>query len=214
MTGSRITVYGPKVLPNGIEGALDSQMHGAFFPLDFKSLPAIVEFRDIDNSVVNLESVTIRSTFLTHPNLSLGYRIESDSGTMVYATDWEPFTRFCVTAPDVNAVWRSTNLARAIVADEAMVEFCKGAGLLVCDAQYDSEEYSSRRGWGHSCVDDIVQLGLNAGVRRLALFHHDPMHDDLTIDRMVAKCRLQVRSARRRMAVFGARERVTVSLSH
>jgi len=63
-----------------------------------------------------------------------------------------------------------------------VIEFARGADLLIHDAQYLQEEYSSRakprKGWGHSTIDMAVDVAQKAGVKRLALFHHEPTHDD------------------------------------
>ena len=39
-----------------------------------------------------------------------------------------------------------------------MVNLIKNADVLIMDAQYDAEEYASRVGWGHGCVDDTVAI--------------------------------------------------------
>ena len=60
------------------------------------------------------------------------------------------------------------------------------SGYLLVASQYDAIEYPSRRGWGHTCADDTVQLAARAGAKHLSLFHHDPDHDDGKIAEMVA----------------------------
>lgn len=66
-----------------------------------------------------------------------------------------------------------------------IIEFARGADLLVHDAQYLHEEYDAlakpRRGWGHSTVEMAVEVAKKARVKRLALFHHEPTHDDKTM---------------------------------
>ncbi len=66
-----------------------------------------------------------------------------------------------------------------------VIEFARGADLLIHDAQYIPEEYFSRtkarKGWGHSTVDMAVDVARKAEVKRLVLFHHEPTHDDKTM---------------------------------
>jgi ribonuclease BN (tRNA processing enzyme) len=69
------------------------------------------------------------------------------------------------------------------------VELARGADLLVHDAQYTAEELKKRRGWGHSSFDQAMQVAEMAGVKRLALTHHDPEHDDEFLDRIEKLCR-------------------------
>ena len=68
--------------------------------------------------------------------------------------------------------------------DDRIVQLAKGADLLIHDAQYTEEEYKSHIGWGHSSVDDTVEIALKAKVKRLLLFHHDPTHSDEMIASM------------------------------
>ena len=70
-----------------------------------------------------------------------------------------------------------------------LVELARGADLLVHDAQYTAEELQKRRGWGHSSFDQAMQLAEMAGVKRLALTHHDPEHDDEFLERIEKLCR-------------------------
>ena len=96
---------------------------------------------------------------------------------------------------------RSTSRARAGLArrahhafarreqiDPQLVELARGADLLVHDAQYTAEELQKRRGWGHSSFDQAMQLAEMAGVKRLALTHHDPEHDDEFLERIEKLC--------------------------
>ncbi len=74
------------------------------------------------------------------------------------------------------------------VVDPRMVELARGADLLVHDAQFTAEELQKRRGWGHSSYDQAMQVAELAGVKRLALTHHDPEHDDEFLLRMEKLC--------------------------
>jgi ribonuclease BN (tRNA processing enzyme) len=56
-------------------------------------------------------------------------------------------------------------------------------------------------------------LALQAGVRKLILFHHDPEHDDRTIDRFVRRARALVRKHRATLKVEAAREGMTIQLA-
>jgi ribonuclease BN (tRNA processing enzyme) len=68
-------------------------------------------------------------------------------------------------------------------------ELAQGVDVLICDAQYTQQEYESRRGWGHSTNLQAAALAREAGVGRLVMTHHDPLHDDVFIDEMVDEAR-------------------------
>ena len=67
-----------------------------------------------------------------------------------------------------------------------MVELARGADLLVYDCTYTDAEYPRYAGWGHSTWEEGVRLCEAAGVRRLAIFHHDPARDDAAMDEIAA----------------------------
>jgi len=62
--------------------------------------------------------------------------------------------------------------------DPNVVTFSKSADLLIHDAQYTPDELKEKKGWGHSSWEQAVEVAQLAGVKRLALFHHDPEHND------------------------------------
>ena len=77
---------------------------------------------------------------------------------------------------------------------------------LIHDAQYTAEEYPEKIGWGHSTVEYVVSLGRHAGVKRIALTHHDPLRDDDAVDRLVADVRAGLRESAPSLDVFAAAE--------
>ena len=93
-----------------------------------------------------------------------------------------------------------------------MIEFLRGTDVLIMDTQYDAEEYKRHTGWGHGCLDDVVSLALEAEVKTLFLFHHDPNHDDAKISQMLAHARQLVATRKGKLQVEAAREGATVEL--
>jgi ribonuclease BN (tRNA processing enzyme) len=88
----------------------------------------------------------------------------------------------------------------------SLVEFLKNSDILILDAQYTDAEYETHVGWGHGSVSSAVSLALDAEVRRLLLFHHDPSHDDTRVDAMVDDARLLIRESGKDVEVDAARE--------
>ncbi len=127
---------------------------------------------------------------------------------VVYATDHEPHSPTAGLAE--KPVGTATDESQT--GDRRHADFLAGADLLIHDAQYTAAEYSAKRGWGHSSVEHVVDIALAAGVKRLALFHHDPLRDDDGLDRIVASARVRVADAGSRMEVFAAAEGDRVEL--
>jgi phosphoribosyl 1,2-cyclic phosphodiesterase len=175
--GNRIRVIGRNSLPDGLKGVFERQMDGTrCFPVPFAALGADVEFETINEEsglVFQIGSIQVEACPSNHPGGCLAYKLPTPRGKVVFLSDHE------TGGPD----------------EPLILEFIRDATLLIADAQYTADEAFARRGWGHGCVDRIVEMALRAGVRRLVLFHHDPLHDDTFLDRMLEQARSLVPAA-------------------
>jgi ribonuclease BN (tRNA processing enzyme) len=95
---------------------------------------------------------------------------------------------------------------------EQLVNFVRGATVLVHDATYTADEYDRHRGWGHSTYEDAVGLALEAGIEHLVLFHHRPERTDDEVDEWVDRCRAIVERCGGRLTVTAAAEGMTLSV--
>jgi CheY-like chemotaxis protein len=130
---------------------------------------------------------------------------------VIYATDHEPHAD-----PQPEASSESDAGFHVVPVhreDQGHIEFLRGADLVIHDAQYTAAEYPQKVGWGHSPMEYAVDVALAAGVKRLALFHHDPTRDDDTLDRLVEVCRRRVAACHGALAVCAAAEGLVIELS-
>src|SRR5436305_2705043 len=97
--------------------------------------------------------------------------------------------------------------------DRRHAEFLRGADLLIHDSQYTAAEYPAKVGWGHSTVEYVLDMAIAAGVRRLALFHHDPTRTDDALDELLARSREYARTVGVSLEVIGASEGLEVEVS-
>jgi ribonuclease BN (tRNA processing enzyme) len=97
--------------------------------------------------------------------------------------------------------------------DQKLIEFIHGADVLIIDSQYDEAEYDAHVGWGHGCVNDVVRLAVEAKVKHLFLFHHDPSHDDHFVTAMVNNARKLALSMGSEIRIDAAREGEEVLLA-
>ena len=72
--------------------------------------------------------------------------------------------------------------------DSSVVDFCRGADLLIHDAQYTPKELANRRGWGHSQHEQAIECARLAKVKKLVLTHHDPDHNDAFLSEVEQRC--------------------------
>jgi phosphoribosyl 1,2-cyclic phosphodiesterase len=156
--------------------------------------------------------VKVQAKFANHPGICVGYRLFTSAGSIAYMPDNEPYEplKMQLAAQDGIDGNEARNFAGAERAK--MVEFLRDCEVAILDAQYTDEEYKRHVGWGHSSFSSVVELALDANVKRVLLFHHDPSHDDDMIDRIVEHARELVRKSGKAMVIEGAREGAEILL--
>ena len=151
-----------------LEDIFSTQMQREYFPVPLEKMGASMEFLTPDTAEYTTPFTGNKVVILmhNHPGGAYSYRVEGDGKIFVYCTDVE----------HVDGI------------DPKIVALSKNADLLVHDAQYTPEELKVKKGWGHSSWVQAVEVAEQAGVRRLALFHHDPEHTDSFLFRMEEEC--------------------------
>ena len=172
--GNRVAIHGPEGSHGSLHHVLAGQMEFTYFPVELNQLPAAITYHDLTEGIHTIGSTRVAAQFLNHPAMTLGYRVESGGVTVVYLVDHEPFS---------DELWRADSVPGHIESilhegDRRHARFMADADLVIHDAQYTPEEYPGKKTWGHSTYDYVVQIAAAAGVRRVALTHHDPGHDD------------------------------------
>ena len=200
--GNRWELYGPSGLGGSLSEILAGQMEYRYFPVAIDQLSADVDHHDLVEGTFDIGDVRVETRYLNHPALTLGYRLEVDGATVVYASDHEPHDRILAFGGDVS---RNRH-------DAAHSRFVAGADLLIHDAQYLATEYDSHVGWGHSTVEYVVDVARRAGVARVALYHHDPNRTDDEVDDLVALARARARASGYEGEIFAAAEGMGIEL--
>ena len=183
---------------------MDEPMKAPFFPIAMRELSARVDIKKLTEMEFSLGKVQVRARFVNHPGICAGYRLFTSAGSIAFLPDHEPY-QFLHSA---RANDMSPEQAKETATEErsALVEFLRGSDILILDAQYTDTEYETHVGWGHGSVSSAVLLALDAKVRRLLLFHHDPSHDDRMLDAMVDDARQLIRERGKHLEVDSARE--------
>jgi len=199
--GNRFTIWGSRSLPTSIGRVVRDQMSPVVFPVSFEELQARIEFQELAEERRSVHGYEVSAFAVRHPGGALGYRFSTgnaDGRALVYVSDNELSTE---ARYDVAPGWR-----------EKLVEFVRGASVLVHDTMYTSSEYGSFVGWGHSTYDQAVELALDADVERLVLFHHRPERSDDEVDRWVERCRALVAKRGGTLDVVAAAEGMSLEV--
>ena len=191
-----VDVWGPPSPVSSLPERIARAFSPPLFPVDLHDVPARVIFRDVPRRPWTIGGASLSAELVLHPGPTVGYRIEGDGASFGYLPDHEP--------------------ALAGTIDGRPRDWISGAGIagdvdvLLQDAQFFEDEYEERIGWGHSSVADAVAFTRAVNARRLVLFHHEPRHDDSSLERLEA--RAQTLAGRNGAEATLAREGMVVEL--
>jgi len=206
--GNQFTIFAVSGVDRSLSEVLAGQMDYLYFPLTLDELESTIIFREIGEETFNVGDVQVRTQFLNHTILTLGFRIKSGGRTVVYVADHEPFSTNLY-----KASVKTPSLADIVHAgDRRHVEFLADADLVIHDAQYTNAEYASKRNWGHSTVEHVLDVAMAANVKQVILSHHDPEHDDDFLQALEARCQGQVRASGSDLNVAFAAEGLEIHL--
>ena len=208
-----IRVLGYEGARAGLASILAAQMEIPFFPVSWRDLPSTIKVQELKKMDFTIGRVRVHAKVLNHPGVCVGYRLFTRDGSIAFLPDNEPFEPLKLKLAARNGTRLEKARAEAAVERAKLVEFLKEADVLIIDAQYADEQYAEHIGWGHGALSRVVSLALEARVRKLFLFHHDPQHDDRKIDEMLQRARLLVVESGRALEVDAAREGAEVWLS-
>lgn len=162
-----ISIYGKDRRANNLASIFATQMQQEYFPVPLEKMGATLIFWQADITEFTTPSgVHVQAVRHNHPGGAYGYRITEGQTTLVYCTDVE----------------------HASGIDPNVVALAVNADLLIHDAQYTPEELKQKRGWGHSSWEQALEVAFHAKVKKLALFHHDPEHNDAFLLNVEKEC--------------------------
>ena len=171
----------------GMQKVMAGQMMQPMFPVPMAAMRSTIEFHDFRaGEEVNLSKKTkIKTVLLNHPNGATAYRLEFGGKSICYVTD----TEHVIGKPD-----------------QTVLKLIEGADLVIYDCTYTDDEFEEKIGWGHSTWQEGVRLCQTANVKSLAIFHHDPEHEDIFMEKLEKEARSTWDGA------FVARENMMIKL--
>jgi len=172
--GNKFRIWAGHLLPaTTLEKTLGRLMSAPLFPVPLEAFGSQVQYYDFraGDRLALSERISVRTAMLDHPNDAVGYRIEFEGRAVCYISD-------------TSHKQGETN--------QNIVDLIEGADLVIYDAMFNSDEFAQRQHWGHSTWEEAIRLAKLAHVKRLSLFHHDPIRTDDDLDELgrVADTRL------------------------
>lgn len=162
-----IAICGKERMSKDLESIFSAQMQSDYFPVPLEKMGASFDFWQPDiTTYTHPTGIKLEALKYNHPGSAYGYRFMEGRKTLVYCTDLEHGDEI----------------------DPNVVSLSRNADLLIHDAQYTSDELMVKKGWGHSSWKQAVEVAEQAGVKKLALFHHDPEHNDTFLSNLEREC--------------------------
>jgi phosphoribosyl 1,2-cyclic phosphodiesterase len=214
---NKLIILGADDVAIELPDIISFQMDPKYFPISSEDMKANLEFRSIQEEQFTIEGVDIKTIYLNHPGYALGFRFSYMNKNIVYISDNEPFhTNGIKSHHDFNQL---DNLKLDEVFDkfienkeEKLISFCSKADVLIHDSQFLPKEYKEKKMWGHSPFNYAVELALKSDSKLLVLFHHDPDHDDETIDRILKLSQKLINASDSDIKCLAAQEGLSINV--
>jgi ribonuclease BN (tRNA processing enzyme) len=196
-SGVEIHIWGPASTTLGLDARLQKYLSPPLFPVSVRELAADLHFHELPSSVMEIGEFRVNAQLIIHPNPTIGYRIQSQKATVTYLPDHEPALGGRTFGTDNS--WTSG------------YRLAEGTDLLIHDSQYTEDEYRNRLGFGHSSIHHAFQFARLCEVKHFAPFHHDPTHNDDTLDNMFEHT---IRNIQPSYKVTPSREGLAIDVTH
>ncbi len=171
----KIALWLPDKTPKSGPELLSEFFSFHFFPIGLKQIKAQLRFcSSVENAPVRIGSLMLHFHQVRHPGVAYGFKIETPHQMIGYATDNEFLKGHHGTLNEI-----PQNL---LAAEQSLIQFFSGCDLLIHEAQYSSDEYKQKAGWGHSSLFNAIALIHEARVGKWLVVHHDPDHSDAELD--------------------------------
>jgi phosphoribosyl 1,2-cyclic phosphodiesterase len=185
--GTRISVYALLTAANELDQVIGGITRHEFFPMPLEAVPAQFDFQKVEPGVdFVVGGFHITPIALNHPFGSVGYRIDGDGSSVAYVADTAPFDKVLhkqhfLSGPE--PLSDDDKVALGAMRD-ALLARLKGVDTVIYDTHFLPDEYARFPHYGHSTPDQALEMCVEAGVRRLVLYHHAPGHTDEQMDQV------------------------------
>ena len=182
--GTKLKIYGPVTYEEDtLDKVIGDQLTYRYFPVRHSELAAEISYHQLRECRMDLgDGIFLETKYLNHPILCLGYRFEYKGKVFCTAYDTEPFRNVFPTdpaSPDYDPIAAEEGERAALEENEKLLRFFRNADILIHDSQYTHKEYlTGKMGWGHSSFEHAINSAHKADVKKLLLFHHDPLRTD------------------------------------
>ncbi len=195
MADKEICLFGPGKDSHQIEERISGQMKAPYFPVETENWLANIHYLSPHSTSINFNDVHITPFVVHHPGTTFGFNFQFNHKKIVYMPDNE----FAFLDKSINEQLKNAknDQEKQLLLDlkqeykQQSLDHIQNADILIHDSQYTMEDYQKKRGWGHSCYIETVEMAISANVKCLYLFHLDPSYDDTKV-KLIHKHALEI----------------------
>jgi len=181
-------IFAASLVPyGGLRNTLSRVFSPPYFPVPWPQVPSKIHLIDLDvsQSLHLSDSIVVETIELNHPGGATGYRMKNGGLSIAYISDTAPLAE-----------------------PEKLINFVENVDLLIYDATFTDKEMEENPHWGHSTWREGTKLAQQANVKKLALFHHNPLHTDTLMQKIESEAQAKFANT------FVAKEGMSLSLIH
>ena len=213
----KISFFAPGQSARDIKEYLSAQMRAPYFPVGTETWLANINYLSPPaDQKFEYGPISFAYNSVHHPGTTYGYRIVVNGKNILYISDNEClYLNKAIRQKYGQLSKEEQEIYDAMLKEEydSELKLIQGADMLIHDAQYTKEDYEKKRGWGHSCYIDTVNTAIDAGVKELYLYHHDPNYDDAEIEKIYTHALKIIKDRNSELKCHIAKEGLVIDLS-
>lgn len=160
---TNLKVHLPEQPRGNCKEILAGQMTETYFPVTPDMLHADILYITQPQTLQEYEGFSVEFMLANHHTNTAIYKFHMGDKQIVFAPDNE-------VVPSDDDGKNEFN--------ETLKAYVDGADLLIHDGQYNRDSYKSKKNWGHSAWEVVVELIRDIDLPHLILTHHDPEAGD------------------------------------
>ncbi len=179
---TKIKFWGPQAIKGlNLKELVTNQLDYKYFPINIADIKAEITYQPLKEENFTIFDCKVKTIFLNHPILTLGYQFTYLSKSITTIFDHEKYYNIFNYSKDTNL--SQEDISKSIKKSNKRIEdFIKDTDILIIDSQYTKKEYTNKKGWGHGYYEEAIKIAMNNNIKHLILFHHDPNRTDRQLD--------------------------------
>lgn len=171
-----LDMYGPVFdRPDGKSAslglAMSSLFDGLHFPILWQDMPRHRIHDFTPGESLHIGALQVQTMPTRHPGGGVAYRITADGWSFAYTGDHEIL------------------LEGDDPVSQSLAMFLDGVDVVYVDGSYSAADHVGKVGWGHSNIEQWLELLGQRNVRNIVYGHFDASYDDDAIDAMLSSVR-------------------------